>query len=154
MKKIIFVLGFFFILFQGFSQPKDGKDENFKKYQSMKVSYMTEKLNLTPEEAQKFWPVYNEFDKKRFGIHKKAYDISKKIHDNIDKYTEKDYRNFITEMENKELAELNLAKEYNEKFLKILPAKKVVMIDNVEKDFRFKMLREFRGKGHKNTEKK
>jgi len=154
MKKIIFVLGFFFILFQGFSQPKDGKDGNFEKYQSMKVSYMTDKLNLTPEEAQMFWPVYNEFDKKRFEIHKKSHDIGKKIHDNFDKYTEKDYRNFITEMENQELAELNLAKEYNEKFLKILSAKKVVMIGNLEKDFRFKMLREFRGKGNKNTGKK
>ncbi|MBK5203265.1 MAG: hypothetical protein JJE45_06060 [Prolixibacteraceae bacterium] len=151
MKKIILLLGFFVIFFNGFSQPKSGKDENFEKYQSMKVSYMTDKLNLTPEEAQIFWPVYNEFDKKRFEIHKKSHDVGKKIHDNIDKYTEKDYRNFITEMENQELAEVNLAKEYNEKFLKILSAKKVFMIGNVEKDFRFKMLREFRGKENNKT---
>lgn len=154
MKKIILLLGVLVIFFNGFSQPKLDKDENFEKYQSMKVSYMTEKLNLTPKEAQNFWPVYNEFDKKRFEIHKRAHDIGKKINENVDKYTEKDYRHFITEMEDKELAELNLAKEYNAKFLKILPAKKVVMIGNIEKDFRFKMLREFRGKGNKNNVKK
>jgi len=154
MKKIILLLVVFVISFNGFSQPKDVKNGNFEKYQSMKVSYMTDKLNLTPEEAQIFWPVYNEFDKKRFEIHKRSHDVGKKIHDNIDKYTEKDYRNFITDMENQELAELNLAKEYNKKFLKILSAKKVVMIGSLEKDFRFKMLREFRGKGNKNNGKK
>ena len=154
MKKIIFVLGFFFILFQGFSQPKYEKNGDFKKFQSMKVAYMTEKINLTPEEAQVFWPVYNEFDKKRYEIHKKSHDLGKDIHDNFDSYTDKDFRKFLTKMENQDLAELNLAKEYNDKFLKILPARKVVLIDSVEKDFRYKMIREFRGKGSKKVERK
>jgi len=154
MKKIIFVLGFFFILFQGCSQSKAGKDGDFKKFQSMKVAYMSEKISLTPKEAQAFWPVYNEFDKKRYEIHKKEHSMGKDIHDNFDSYTDKDFRNFITEMENQDLAEVNLAKEYNEKFLKILPARKVVLIGSVEKDFRYKMIREFRGKGSKKAEKK
>ena len=80
-----------------------------------------EKINLTPEEAQVFWPVYNEFDKKRYEIHKKSHDLGKDIHDNFDSYTDKDFRKFLTEMENQDLAEVNLAKEYNDKFLKILP---------------------------------
>jgi hypothetical protein len=27
----------------------------------MKIAFITQKLNLTAEEAQKFWPVYNKF---------------------------------------------------------------------------------------------
>jgi len=154
MKKIIFVLGFFFILFQGFSQPKAKKDGDFKKFQSMKVAYMTEKINLTPEEAQVFWPVYNEFDKKRYEIHKKAHELGRNIHDNFDDYTEKEFKKFLIEMENQDLAEVNLSKEYNNKFLKILPAKKVVLIGSVEKDFRYKMIREFRGKENRKSIRK
>jgi len=151
MKKIIFVLGFFLICFQGFSQPTDGKNENFKKYQSMKVSYMTEKLSLTPEEAQAFWPIYNEFDKKRFEIHEKAHDLEKTMLKNFDTLSEKDFEKYNKKMVNQGFVEANLWKEYNDKLLKILSAKKVVMIGNVEKDFRFKMLREYRGKDNRNS---
>jgi len=154
MKKIIFLLGFFLIFFQGFSQPKDGRDGNFEKYQSMKVSYMTEKINLTPEEAQVFWPVYNEFDKKRFEIHKKAHNLEKTMRKNFDTLSEKDFENLNKEMVNQGFVEASLWKEYNDKFLKILPAKKVVMIGNIEKDFRFKMLREYRGKENRKSIKK
>ncbi|MCX6186302.1 MAG: hypothetical protein NTU43_04785, partial [Bacteroidetes bacterium] len=31
------------------------------KIETMKIGFITQKLNLTSEEAQKFWPVYNKF---------------------------------------------------------------------------------------------
>ncbi|MEL7588220.1 MAG: hypothetical protein AAGU19_16040 [Prolixibacteraceae bacterium] len=58
MKKIITTLTLFFILSGGFAQP--GKHEDFEKYKALKVSYMTEQLELTPQEAQQFWPIYKE----------------------------------------------------------------------------------------------
>lgn len=32
---------------------------------AMKISYLTEKLSLTPREAEQFWPIYNEFEDKK-----------------------------------------------------------------------------------------
>jgi hypothetical protein len=37
-------------------QPKDGS-----KIEALKIAYLTQRLNLTTEEAQKFWPVYNKY---------------------------------------------------------------------------------------------
>ena len=36
-----------------------------QKVQAHKVAYFTDKLSLTPEEAQKFWPIYNAYFSQR-----------------------------------------------------------------------------------------
>lgn len=37
-------------------QPRDGE-----RLEALKIAYLTKKLNLTTEEAQRFWPVYNQY---------------------------------------------------------------------------------------------
>ncbi len=144
MKKITILIGLLFFMAGGFAQPGKGKFEDFEKYKALKVSFMTEKLELTPQEAQQFWPLYNEFEKKRFEFHHARRDMEKKIQDGYRNYTEDEFRKISYEMVDQFREEYELMKEYNEKFLKVLPAKKVVMIGSVENDFRFKMIREFR----------
>ena len=38
--------------------------ENKEKLKAHKIAYITERLQLTPAEAEKFWPVYNELEAK------------------------------------------------------------------------------------------
>jgi len=38
------------------AQAKGNDDIN-----TVKIAYLTNQLNLTPEEAQKFWPIYNRY---------------------------------------------------------------------------------------------
>ena len=40
-------------------------DKGKEKIRAYKVAFLTEKLNLSAKEAQKFWPLYNEFDQQR-----------------------------------------------------------------------------------------
>ncbi len=40
---------------------KDGKDDAWReRIESMKVAFLTSEMDLTPEEARDFWPVYNK----------------------------------------------------------------------------------------------
>lgn len=39
-----------------------GKPEREEKIEKFKIAFITERLDLTVEEAQKFWPVYNQFN--------------------------------------------------------------------------------------------
>ena len=32
-----------------------------ERMESMKIGFLTDRLNLTPEEAKEFWPVYNKY---------------------------------------------------------------------------------------------
>jgi hypothetical protein len=59
-KKIFFL--FLFLLFGGYfccAQTPDNGDEN--RVEVVKMAYLTRELNLTPQEAQNFWPVYNNY---------------------------------------------------------------------------------------------
>ncbi|MDD4189727.1 MAG: hypothetical protein PHI28_00210 [Mangrovibacterium sp.] len=144
MTKITLTISLFFLMAGTFAQPGKGKFENFEKYKALKVSFMTGKLELTPQEAEQFWPIYNEFEKKRFEFHHARRDMEQRIKENGADYSEDEFRKISNEMVDQYRKEYELMKEYNEKFLKVLPAKKVVLISQVENDFRFKMIREFR----------
>ena len=56
MKKYLLI---FFVMLGSLSQIKAQDGE---KIQSLKIAFITQKLQLTPDEAQKFWPVYNQYD--------------------------------------------------------------------------------------------
>ncbi len=146
MKKLVVIIGLFFFFAHGFAQPPKWKSEDFEKFKAMKISFMTEKLELTPLEAQRFWPIYNEFEKKRFELNEKGHNLEKQIRDHYDSYSESDFRKLSYELVDQEVQEANLSKVYNDKFLQVLPAKKVVMIGQFENEFRFRMIREFRDK--------
>src|SRR5438477_13202007 len=71
MKKILLIvflaLGF---ALKGFSQqdvtdPKDGS-----RLEALKIAYLTKKLDLSSEEAQRFWPVYNKYIEEIRGVRK------------------------------------------------------------------------------------
>ena len=47
--------------FTGYAQSDEIKGDDSKKIQAMEVAYITKELNLSPEEAEKFWPIFNKY---------------------------------------------------------------------------------------------
>jgi hypothetical protein len=110
-------------------------DKIAAKIEAQKVAFITRILDLTPEEAQKFWPLYNEYNAKE-----------RELRPNFKKQRPKD----ISEEEANELIDnffdneqkrLNLTKNYYEKFKMILPAKKVVKLHFAERRFKEELLK-------------
>ena len=67
MKTLVLSVGlFFFVMAISFSQGRRGgaNQENREKIKAQKVAFITSKLELNADEAQLFWPVYNEYQKK------------------------------------------------------------------------------------------
>ncbi|MFT4153900.1 hypothetical protein [Parafilimonas sp.] len=58
MKKIFTLL--LFVCFHGYFCPAQTSSGN-NRLEVVKMGYMTRELNLTPDEAQRFWPVYNNY---------------------------------------------------------------------------------------------
>ena len=152
MKNLAIVLLLCLLSLGSFAQPHKDKQEDFELYKAKRVSYMTEKMQLTPEEAQKFWPIYNEFDKARWECHEKRRSLEREVKDNYSSISEADSQKMNQEIVSLYLKEAQLVKTYNDQFLKVLPAKKVILIGPTEDEFRFKMIREYRQK--KEEEKK
>ncbi|MCW0482821.1 hypothetical protein [Gaoshiqia sediminis] len=153
MKKITIILSLLLLGVFAIAQPR-GRHDDFEKYKALKVSFMTEKLELTPQEAQQFWPIYNEFDKKRFETHQKRRELEEQVKTNYDKYSESEFKKASYEIIDQAVKESSLLKEYHEKFLRVLPAKKVVIIGQVENEFRFKMIREYRQREREGDDRK
>jgi hypothetical protein len=138
---ILFIFSFTIAMAQ---ERRDPSPEMWEKIKAEKISFFTSKLNLTPAEAQAFWPVYNEFEKKRFDIQRQIHDFERMPDDEYAKLTEQEIikmtNNYIESFEK----EASLRKEYHNKFLKILPQKKVLLMYRTENEFRGHMIREYR----------
>ena len=98
------------------------KAQDGQRLEAYKIAYLTKKLNLSPEEAQRFWPIYN-------------------------KYTE-DIRSVRQEQKDKNLSEidveekiLGVRKKYNGEFSKALSAEKVNTFFRSERDFKVEIQR-------------
>ena len=78
MKNIItFICISLFCILSLSAQIRKGSRDKIK---MLKISYLTDRLKLTPDEAQKFWPIYNANDQKQFELrHKKMRSIINKF---------------------------------------------------------------------------
>lgn len=121
----------------GFAQP--GKQD---KVEALKVSFITQKISLSTQEAQSFWPVYNEYsDKIKFARRNFRSQYGSVSEFKSDKEAE-DYLN--AELKLKQ-TELDLSKEYSDKFKKILGAKKTALLRLAEDEFKKEIIKTIKG---------
>ena len=115
MKKYLFIIALLLgFTVAGMSQDEEKKDGG--RIEALKIAYLTRKLNLTTEEAQKFWPVYNKYA------------------DELRKAQIEARQNNTTEIDRDEKV-LNIRKRYNGEFAKALSAEKANSFFRVEKEF-------------------
>jgi hypothetical protein len=121
-----------------------GTEDGNEKIKAQKVAFITQKLSLTPQEAQVFWPVYNEYDQKRNTILSQRRNTSVYYNQNEEKLSEKETDEIISKYVQLQKEEASLLDEYNAKFRKILSAKKVMKLYVAEVEFKNFLLRQIR----------
>ena len=142
-KTILIAVVFSFIILQTSAQDEPHKGK-WEKYRSEKVSFLTDKLELSPTEAQKFWPVYNELEKMRWEAQKMRRDLEIKVRDAEASLSKKDAIQLTKDFTGSMEKEGALLVRYNEEFLKILPPEKVLKLYQAENEFRMYMIKKFR----------
>jgi len=115
-----------------------------ERIKSLKVAFITERVGLTSEEAQQFWPIYNEHEEVLENIRRKE---RARIHTNIAKAQD------LSNEESNDLLDGLLAlqfdkqkaeREFLSKLRTIIPAKKVLLLVKAEEDFKRQMIHQFR----------
>ena len=140
---IITILLTLFLSINLFSQHKDSR----KKIKVLKVSFITEKLNLSEQEAAKFWPIYNRFEKKRYELyHVRRTSLKKKIETlgGIDKLSEKEAKNFANDMLKLEKSKYETDINYQKELSKIISYKKIIKLHLLERDFNRRLFRRYK----------
>ncbi len=154
MKKLT---GIFFLLFTvafaGHSQkpakgtlqePKGPSPQMMERLKVEKISFLATHLDLTPSEAEVFWPVYNEFERKRLKIEMDKREIESKINRSPEAFSEEESKKMCNDFVATFDEEARLMKEYNARFMNVLPVQKVIRFYQAERKFRSFMLQEFR----------
>ncbi len=88
---------------------------------SMKVAYITNRLELTSGEAEKLWPIYNEYQAKKATIRKAEKGL--KLEQSL----------------------LDLKVKYHSKFAEVVPTTKVELLYTAEKEFKVALLEALSG---------
>ena len=120
---------------------QEGERERLK---SLKIAFITQRLDLTTEEAQNFWPVYNAFDAREMEIRKKTRSIRKKIRENFDALSDEDAKTLLNDLMTAETAMHQEKMLFYKNVTNVLPARKVILLKAVEDDFKRRMLDEFK----------
>lgn len=116
MKKFLLIIALFLGVTAVTVAQGDGPEKDGGRIEAMKIAYLTKKLNLSTDEAQKFWPIYNKYI------------------DEIRK-TRQDARANKENEINTEEKMLNIRKRFNGEFGKALSLEKVNSFFRAEKEF-------------------
>ena len=114
---------------------------------SERVAFLTLEMNLTPEEAQVFWPVYNQINgEKDEAIHNvfKAY---RALEEAIKtEKSEKEISRLLDAYLSAKVAQSEFEKKADEQFRKVLPVSKVAKLYLGEEKFRRQHIRKLHEK--------
>ena len=143
MKTRILIIAMLLFSLTGIAQ-RQFDPQTIELIKTKKIAFLTEAISLTPLEAEKFWPVYNELEKQRFILMDKKNELEEKSETPKPGMSEADYRKLATEIAAIHVKEGKLIEEYNLKLLNVLPAEKVVKLYRAEGKFRASLMHEFR----------
>jgi hypothetical protein len=117
------------------------KAQNGERIEAMKIGFITERLDLTSEEAKVFWPVYNKFtdEMKKLRLTTKGK-ITEEMAD-MPSLSDAEADKILNDMVSFKLNEAELIKRYAQEFKKVLPVKKVVLLFKAENDFKRELLK-------------
>lgn len=123
---------------QAFAQDSTSPEAR-QKIRAARIALITNRLGLSPDQAEKFWPVYREFSEKRQNT-RRDFIQTRRRHD-PKTASEEDNRRLVQMGLEVKQRELNLEREYSEKLLRVIDTRQLVSLRQAEDDFRQMILR-------------
>lgn len=144
-----FLIILFLLSIPVFSQ--QNSSEKNEKIKAMKISFITNELELTPDEAARFWPIYNAFDDKQYEIRlQKMKSFKEKMNDeSLSKMNEKEASALLSQIEGSEDDLYHIRKKFMSNINGILSPIKIIKLKKAEIDFNRKLLQQYKNK-HQN----
>jgi hypothetical protein len=105
-----------------------------EKIQAAKIGLITQRLGLTSEQAEKFWPIYNEFNQKRADLRKQYKEAERNINPNN---PDPKQQQALVDLGLKiKQDEVTLEKEYSGRLMNVITAQQMLNLKQAERDFR------------------
>ncbi|WP_442590346.1 hypothetical protein ACSBL2_03845 [Pedobacter sp. AW31-3R] len=148
MKHTIIALLLLSIPFFANAQREGGRGAEIQAY---KISYLKEKLDLSPEEARIFWPIYNAWESEQSSLRSERREklISFRKLDEIENLSDTEVQALIVNELNFKQRELNIEKKYYTRLKSSLPIKIIGRYYRAQENFKRELLSRYRS-GNRN----
>ncbi len=138
-----------FLLISGFTFGQRMNPESNPRIKRLKIAFITERLDLTIDEAQQFWPIYNAHEEHMFQLrHVEMRKIRNELKDNFSEKKAEVALQHVMNIENDiHQANQQLVADLRD----VLPAHKILLLKKAEKDFPREIMKQFREKRQKKS---
>ncbi|TFH26271.1 MAG: hypothetical protein E4H10_07480 [Bacteroidia bacterium] len=138
----------FLVSFSGMGTLLAQTQEQIDQFNKERKTYFTEKLELTEAEGKAFWPLYEDFANRKMKLVEDERNTYQYANKNADHLSDKEIKETLAKAFRLKEEQLALEKDfYQNKFMTVLPAKKVMKLGKVEWDFRRHLMRKLREQG-------
>jgi len=111
------------------------------KIRTLKVEFITEKLDLSSGEAENFWPIYNAFDKAYMELrHEKLKGLKDNLKEGINMLSEKEALSKLNEMTDIEDELVKLKQMFRYQLDGVISNKKILLLQIAEDGFNRRMM--------------
>jgi len=128
-----------------FAQNDAKRKADFEQFKEKRVEFITKAVGFTTEEANAFWPLYNEWQGKKFDLNRqmrKAVSEFTKSEKEGKTHTESEYKDMVTLITQYKINDAKLDEEYIAKFSKIISSQKIFLYQQAELQFQRQMLKQ------------
>lgn len=147
IKKLLLLL-IVFISMNSFGQDGSLIRKKREQIKSLKVAFITEELQLTPDEASKFWPLYNSYEDQQKQIKKekiKGY-MDRMDSDSENKLSEKEAATMLAQMESSEEELFQVRRKFVTSLKAVISPIKILKLKKAEENFNKRLLQQYRDK--------
>ena len=149
MKNILIIA----LLLSGFTAlaQNTSQQDARSKLESARIALITERLGLTPEQAQQFWPIYNEYAEQRRLIQQEFRDARKGL--DMNKLTEEQSRVLMKVRMDGKQRQLNLETKYGDRLMDVINTRQLMALKKAEDDFRAMIIRRIEQRKHQQLQR-
>lgn len=146
MNKKIFTILLLLLSLMTFAQ--QGMEKRVERIKALRVAFISDKLDLTTEEAQKFWPIFNQFDDKHFELQRQKKQLMQKLRpENTATLSEKETAKLMEQDEQLETDIQNNRRQLVKNLQGVIPNQKILMLKQLDIEFKSKLLQQMKNRG-------
>ncbi|WP_258105118.1 hypothetical protein [Marinoscillum sp. MHG1-6] len=120
-----------------------GQDQSaMEKIEAAKIALITERLELTPEQAEKFWPIYREYAEQQKQLKSEFQELKKNFDPN--NATEEENKKILEQGQQLKQKRLNMERTYTERMQQVVTTRQLMNLRKAEDDFREMLIRRIR----------
>ncbi len=134
MKRVVIIIIVIATSVVGWAQNQGPNGNAKSKLEAARIAIITERLNLTPAEAEKFWPLYNQFAQERRNLRQQALQARKGL--DMQNLTEEQSKRLVKAHQQFKQDKLDLENKYTARINDVITARQMIALKKAEDDFR------------------